>query len=168
MEPASLGPKHQRLSQRPRWTGVALYLPSHSLIFSSTNSSPFARSWFCQKRTKDTGVGLLPRGDTPSSTPEGQGHGASGHLGTGHTSTLKKPFILLGGGFRGERGSGRHPTAKEGDESQTPTASLLPGKRLPQARPNSTGGQGRSPNVLQAPHLNSGREARRQWEVMLR
>ena len=39
--------------------GAALYLPSHSLIFSSTNNSPFARSWFCQKRTKNTRVELL-------------------------------------------------------------------------------------------------------------
>lgn len=30
--------------------GFLLYLPSHSLTFSSMNSKPFARSWFCQKK----------------------------------------------------------------------------------------------------------------------
>lgn len=43
----------------PRSMRAASYLPSHSLIFSSTNNSPFARSWFCQKRTKNTRVELL-------------------------------------------------------------------------------------------------------------
>lgn len=61
-------------SQSPLYEGctrAALYLPSHSLIFSSTNNRPFARSWFCQERTKNTRVGLLQRVTKPSSTSNG-------------------------------------------------------------------------------------------------
>lgn len=39
-------------AQLPSKTGFLQSLPSHSLTFSSINSKPFARSWFCQEERK--------------------------------------------------------------------------------------------------------------------
>lgn len=133
-----------------RWTGAALYLPSHSLIFSSTNSSPFARSWFCRKRTKDTRVGLLHRVTNPDPLPVGEGTGFQA-LGRCSSLQAEKAFYPLGRP-RLPEASVRQPKAKEGDESQTqvPSPSLRPGNGLPQAWLNSLEGLGQTPNVLQA------------------
>lgn len=45
-------------AQLPSKIGFLLCLPSHSLTFSSINSKPFARSWFCQEK-RDTCICLL-------------------------------------------------------------------------------------------------------------
>lgn len=83
LEPAGFGQKNISCSNTKGWVielpqapaqlpsiQAAWYLPSHSLIFSSTNNSPFARSWFCQKRMKNTRVGQLQsaQGQSPSAS----------------------------------------------------------------------------------------------------
>lgn len=151
-------------SQGPRSVRAALYLPSHSLIFSSTNSSPFARSWFCQKRTTKHKSWATSQLTTLFHFQQERAR-SSGRSHARHASKWKKTFVLLEGQLQEK--TVRHPIGKEWDKNQTQHSppSPQPWKRHATSLAEFCGWT-LTPNIFQALNLNSEVEALRRWEII--